>query len=123
MRVATLYSAEQKKVNVYGGYIPYHVRGPIRALNSPDIFDKDQITHVHHLPVERWVLDRKEFFIALDPVLRDIVESKIEARAVELTVRHRKMIEKQDAEILRLHNRTLWDMICSKFYMFKRKSK
>ena len=114
MRVATLYSAEQKKVTVYSGYIPYHVRGPIRALNSPDIFEKDEISHVHHLPVERWVFDGKEFFIALDPVLREIVESKVETRAVELTVRHRRMIEKQDEEILRLHNRTLWDIIVFK---------
>lgn len=119
MRIATLYSAEQKKVTVYSGYIPYHVRGPIRALNSPDIFDKDEIAHVHHLPVERWVFDGDEFFIAFDPVLRDIVESKVETRAVELTVRHRRMIEKQDEEILRLHNRTLWDMIRSKLRRVK----
>lgn len=120
MRTAKLYSADVKTVTVYSGYIPYHVRGPIRALNSPDIFEKDEIAHVHHLPVERWVFDGDEFFIALDPTLRDIVESMI--RTSENAVRDiaQVRINKLNDEIKQLQSRTLWDMICSKL---KRKQK
>lgn len=119
MRIATLYSAEQKKVTIYSGYIPYHVRGPIRALNSSDIFDKDEVAHVHHLPVERWVFDGDEFFIAFDPTLRDIVESMI--RTSENTVRDiaQVRINKLNDEIKKLQSRTLWNMICSKLRRVK----
>jgi hypothetical protein len=120
MRTVTLYSAEQRLVRVYGGFIPYHVRQPIRAYNSPDIFEKDTISHVHHLPVERWVFDGREFFIALDPQLRDIVHSMITTSENAVRDICQVRINKLNDELKVLCSRTIWDMIKLKF---KRKKK
>jgi len=115
MRTATLYSTEQRKVRVYGGYLPYHVRGPIRAINSDDIFEKDEVSTVHHLPIERWVFDGNEFFIALDPTLRDIVDSMIATSEKAVRDICHVRIARLDHEINLLQSRTIWSMICSKF--------
>lgn len=120
VRTVTLYSSEEKRVTAFGAFIPYHVRGPIRAYNSPDIFAKDEIAHVHHLPVERWVFECKEFFIAFDPTLRDIVQSMINSRVYDVHGEYRIKIDNLHHEIKQLRSRTLWDMIRSKF---KRKQK
>lgn len=115
MRTATLYSTEQKRVTVYSDYIPYHVRGPVRLINSNDLLDKDEMIHVHHLPVERWVLNGKEFLIALDPTLRDIVKCMIQSRLDDNSKYYRSLLDKCDDEIKRLQSRTIWDMIKLKF--------
>lgn len=120
MRTVTLYSSEKKRVTAFGAYIPYHVRGPIRAYNSPDIFAKDEIAHVHHLPVERWVFDGVDYFIAFDPTLRDIIESMIQSRLDDDSKYYRGLLDKCNVEIKWLQSRTIWDIIRSKF---KRKQK
>jgi hypothetical protein len=115
MRTATLYSTEQKRVTLYSDYIPYHLRGPVRVINSDDILCKDEISHVHHLPVERWIRNGEEFFIALDPKLRDLVGCMI--RTSEDAVRSiaQVRINKLNDEINLLRSRTMWDMIKLKF--------
>lgn len=115
MRTVTLYSAEQRLVRVYDGFIPYHVRQPIKAYNSPDIFEKDAIAHVHHLPVERWVFDSREFFIALDPQLQDIVHSMITTSENAVRDICQVRINKLNDELKVLRSRTIWDMIKLKF--------
>lgn len=114
-RTATLYSADKKVVSVYGGYIPYHVREPIRAFNSEDIFDKQEVRHVYQLPIERWVLDGREFFIALDTTLRDIVDSMIAASEKAVRDICHVRIARLDHEINLLQSRTIWDIIKLKF--------
>lgn len=116
MRTATLYSANKTLVRVFGAYLPYHTYEPmVRAYNSDDLLLKKEVRHVDHLPVERWVFDGKDFFIALDPTLRDIVECKI--RASEEVVRSiaQAKINKLNDEIRLLQSRTIWDMIKLKF--------
>lgn len=115
MRTATLYSAEQRKVRVYGGYLPYHVRGPIRLINSDDFLDSQDIAvHMHQLPVERWILDGQEYLIALDPQLRGIVDSMIHVCEQAVRSIAQQRINKLNDEIKVLQSRTIWDMICSK---------
>jgi hypothetical protein len=120
MRTAILYSTQQKRVTIYSDYIPYHVRGPIRLINSNDILDKQEVHPVHHLPVERWVLDGQESLIALDPKLRDIVQCMIHKS--EDTVRSiaQVKINKLNDEIQCLQSRTIWDMIKLKFKRVKK---
>jgi hypothetical protein len=115
MRTATLYSTEQKSVTLYSDNIPYHVRGPIRVINSDDILCKDEISHVHHLPVERWVRNGEEFLIAFDPKLRDIVKCMIQSRLDDNSKYYRALLSKCDDKIKRLQSRAIWDMIKLKF--------
>lgn len=118
MRTATLYSTEQRKVTVYGGSLPYHVRKPIRVWNSDIVLDSHEVVDIHHLPVERWVFDGNEFLIALDPTLRDIVSSMIETSETAVRNIAQQRINKLNDEIKVLRSRTIWDMIqstiCSK---------
>ena len=120
MRTATLYSTEQRKVTVYGGSLPYHVRKPIRVWNSEEILDATDVIDVHHLPVERWVFDGEEYLIALDPTLRDIVNSMIGTSEEAVRRIAQTKINKLNYEIKQLQSRTIWNIICSKL---KRKNK
>lgn len=123
MRTATLYSADKRLVPVRGGYLAYHVREPVRAFNSTDIFDAQDVSHIHHLPIERWVLDGREMFIALDPQLRDIVNIMITTSENAVRDICQVRINKLNDEIKMLRSRTLWDIICLKFLTLKRKKK
>lgn len=70
---------------------------------------------VQHLPIERWVLDGREFFIALDPMLRDVVQSMINSEVYDVRDSYRIRIDNLTHEINLLRSRTIWDMIKLKF--------
>jgi hypothetical protein len=78
------------------------------------------VSTVHHLPIERWVFDGREFFIALDPTLRDIVQSMINSEVYDVRDSYRIRIDNLTHEINLLQSRTIWDTIKLKF---KRKKK
>lgn len=115
MRTATLYSANKQRVTVYGDTLKYCVRKPMRVWNSEEILDANEVIDVHHLPVERWTLDRKEFLIALDPTLREIVDCMIHIDVSKVSREMQTKINKLNDEIKQLQSRTIWNMICSKF--------
>ncbi|MNC50256.1 hypothetical protein D3C75_994870 [compost metagenome] len=87
----------------------------MRLWNSEDIVDKDEVSHVHHLPIERWVTDGREFLIALDPQLREIVSYKIATAEKAVRDIAQARINELNVEIKVLQSRTLWSMIRSTF--------
>lgn len=116
MRKAALYTAKVETVLVSGDYVKYMtVDNTFRSYNSDDILISDTFKRTD-LPVERWYDEnRNEFFIALDPILRKMVEHRIGTRAVELMRTYN--IEKSilERENKQLQERTIWDMIKLKF--------
>lgn len=123
MRTATLYSAEKKTVNVVGGYIPYmSIEQYLPSYNSVDFLIKDQVRKdLHHLPIERWVFDGVEFFTAYDPVLREIIDIKVQGRAYDMQGENRIKIQNLEHEIELLQSRSIWDMIRDKYLTRKKK--
>lgn len=116
-----LYTTDQKIVTAYGDYVPYMNVPSIKSImNSTDVLNIDEVRKVEHLPVERWYMDGVESFVAFDPFLRDMLQYRIEHRAIELSARSRRMAEAKQKEIELLQSRTIWDMIKLKF---KRKEK
>lgn len=117
MRLATLYTTDKQLVQVYGGYIPYHVRKPINVFGSDkyEFIDASDVVKIEHLRVERWVLDYKEHLIALDPMLREIVNSMIGTSEDAVRRIAQVKINRLNDEIKQLQSRTIWDMIRSKF--------
>lgn len=118
MRRVTLFSADKKIVNTHSDYITIRIRDPIRLVNSTDFVDRHDVSHVEHLPIERWVFNGNEFLIALDPWLRDIVDKMIYIE-VEKTKRPiQELIKVRDEYISYLKsknesllNRGVWDTI------------
>ena len=125
MRTATLYTADRKLVNVYGGFIPYHIRDPIQIQSfcNPEFLDGAEVkshVNIHHLPVERWVFDEQEFLIALDPLLREIVQYKIDTAEKGVRDIAQARINELNVKIKVLQSRTVWDMIKLKFRRVKK---
>lgn len=123
MRTATLYSAGKKTVNLYDrGYIPYMtIDQLVPCYNSADYLIKDQVGNLHHLPVERWVFNGVEFFTAFDPVLREIIDIKVQGRAYDMMGENRITIQNLEHEIELLQSRSIWDMIRDKYLTRKKK--
>ena len=123
MRTATLYSAEKKTVNIQDrasiSYITYDRIVP--CYNSDDYLLKEQVQNLQHLPIERWVFDGVEFFTAYDPVLREIIDIKVQGRASDMQRENRIKIQNLEHEIELLQSRSIWDMIRDKYITRKKK--
>lgn len=121
MKRVMLYTTDKKLVTAHRDYLPWMTLPSIKqVINSRDILMIDEVRKVENLPIERWNIDGVEFFVAFDPVIREIIENRVESRAIELSSRLRRQVEKKDIEIESLQSRTIWDMIKLKF---KRKDK
>lgn len=123
MRTATLYSAEKKTVNIQDrASIPYIMYDRIvPCYNSDDYLLKEQVKNLHNLPIERWVFDGVEFFTAYDPVLREIIDIKVQGRAYDMQGENRIKIQNLEHEIKLLQSRSIWDMIRDKYLTRKKK--
>lgn len=129
MRRAVLYTLNKQMVTVMGDYIPYNISPDrvLRSFNSGEMLVTDDHIKRVNLPVERWVMDDENHYVAFDPLLRDIIDIKISEAESGVRSRMGKFINMADEEIARLYSeikqlqeRTIWDMIKLKF---KRRSK
>lgn len=122
MRKVTLFTTVKQLVVVHGGVIQYYVQKPIMIYGSEpsEFLDGTAVRDIQNLPVERWVFDGKEFLIALDPELREIVDCMINSSTATVRREMQERINERNSRIINLQSRTIWDMILS---LFKRKSK
>lgn len=122
MRRAVLYTLNKQMVTVMGDCIPYHIAPDqmLRSYNSGEILVTDDHVKRVNLPVERWVMNEQNNYVAFDPMLRDIIDMKVSYAEDCVRKIARVHIEKLKEEIKQLQERTIWDMIKLKFKRIKK---